>query len=507
MVRDRAGPEAERMTSTQQGPSGWSPAGSVGEPSGAAGGTGWWPDRPRRSVADRRIAGVAGGLGRAMGIDPVLFRIGFVVLGFFGIGIPLYLAGWLLLPGDEDQVSPGEALLGRGRSSVPPIAVIAMIIGLVVSLGMTFSFGNVFPLIALGVIAVLVLRRRRRSPGPGWSGCGGGGSRHWSGPWDQHRDWQGTCGGWSDAAQQWAAAQPWGRAAGFTGGASGPTAPEPAAPSSPFDTPPFWDEPSAERNRVDLTKRPADPTSPSSPSAEPTGSATTSGPPAWDPLGVAPFAWDLPEPAPVAPPPVPVTRDPGVIGRVTTGLAFLVGGALAAGILAGWWGLPWAAVSGGALAVIAVGLLIGSFRGRAQNLIGTGIFLSLVTLGLTVTGLQGTAGYGEQQWRPTSVAAVQSQYEINGGSGTLDLTGVTVPAGQTMRTDVEVHAGQASVILPADATVDVTCTSNAGEVDCLGERRSGLRQQVDQVQAGSSDRGTIEVAVHVGAGQAEVRRG
>lgn len=502
MVRDGGDIEAEPMTSTQQGPSGWSPADSVGEPSGTDRGMGWWPQRPRRSVADRKIAGVAGGLGRAMGVDPVLFRVGFVVLGFFGIGIPLYLAGWLLLPGDEDQVSPGEALLGRGRSSVPPIAVVAIIVGLAVSLGMTFSFGNVFPLIALAVIAVLVLRRRHRGP-DGWS-CGRGPrDQHWAGQWQRQGSWPGSGHGWSDSAQQWAASQPWGRAAGFTGtSGAGPTDPDGPARtspvSSPFDTPPFWDEPSSTGDRVDLTKRAA---------AGPSESGDAERPPAWDPLGVAPFAWDLPEPSPTPPPPVPVTRDRGVIGRVTTGVALLVGGTLAAGILAGWWSLPWAAVSGGALAVVAVGLLVGSLRGRAQNLIGTGIFLSLVTLGLTVTGLQGTGGYGDQKWTPASVAAVQSHYEVNGGAGTLDLTGVTVPAGQTVRTDVEVHAGQASVVLPADATVDVTCTSNAGEVDCLGERRSGLRQQVDQVQAGSSDRGTIELTVHVGAGQAEVRRG
>lgn len=480
MVPGGRGNQAEPMTSTQQGPSGWSPAGSVGAPSGADRGTGWWPNRPRRSIADRKIAGVAGGLGRAMGVDPVLFRVGFVVLGFFGVGVPLYLAGWLLMAGDEDEVSAGEALLGRGRSSVPPIGAIAMVIGLALSVGATASFGGVLPLVAVGIIAVLVLRRRGGS-------CGGNrGDRQW----DQ-RSWDPQA--WSDTTRQWAARQPWGQAAGFTAPAPQSPAGAPANPASPFDTPPFWDEAtSASAPRVDLTKH--DDPAPATP-------------PAWDPLAVAPFAWDLPEPSPVAPPPAPVTHDSGALARVTTGVAFVVGAGVAAGILLGGWSLPWAAVSGAALAVVAVGLLVGSLRGRGQTLIGTGVFLSLVTLALTVTGLQGTSGYGEQRWQPTTPSAVQETYVMNGGQGVLDLSGLTVPAGQTVRTEVEVHAGQASVVLPTDAAVDVTCTSNAGEVDCLGESRSGLRQQIEKTQAGAADRGTIDLTVHVGAGQAQVRRG
>ena len=82
---------------------------------GAPGGD-WWSRRPRRSASDRKIAGVAGGLGRAIGVDPVLIRIGFVVLAIFGgPGILLYALGWLLLPADGDEVSAGGA---RSRGPV-----------------------------------------------------------------------------------------------------------------------------------------------------------------------------------------------------------------------------------------------------------------------------------------------------------------------------------------------------------------------------------------------------
>jgi len=44
------------------------------------------PPRPRltRSTSDSVIAGVAGGLGRHLGVDPLAIRIAFVILAFAG---------------------------------------------------------------------------------------------------------------------------------------------------------------------------------------------------------------------------------------------------------------------------------------------------------------------------------------------------------------------------------------------------------------------------------------
>lgn len=57
-----------------------------------------------RSRTDRRIAGVAGGLARALGVDSVFVRIGFIVLTLaWGGGLLLYAALWLLLPEEGSQ--------------------------------------------------------------------------------------------------------------------------------------------------------------------------------------------------------------------------------------------------------------------------------------------------------------------------------------------------------------------------------------------------------------------
>ena len=53
----------------------------------------------RLSATDRKIAGVCGGFGAFFDLDPLLFRVAFVVLAFFGgLGILLYAVLWLVIP-------------------------------------------------------------------------------------------------------------------------------------------------------------------------------------------------------------------------------------------------------------------------------------------------------------------------------------------------------------------------------------------------------------------------
>jgi phage shock protein PspC (stress-responsive transcriptional regulator) len=55
-----------------------------------------------RPADDRMIAGVAAGAARALGVDPVIVRIAFVLLALLGtVGVVLYLAGWLLIPDER----------------------------------------------------------------------------------------------------------------------------------------------------------------------------------------------------------------------------------------------------------------------------------------------------------------------------------------------------------------------------------------------------------------------
>jgi phage shock protein PspC (stress-responsive transcriptional regulator) len=63
------------------------------------------------------LAGVAGGLADYFDVDPTLVRIGFVALTFLGgLAVPLYVAGWLLIPDEDSDFSVAEELLARERA-------------------------------------------------------------------------------------------------------------------------------------------------------------------------------------------------------------------------------------------------------------------------------------------------------------------------------------------------------------------------------------------------------
>ena len=63
-----------------------------------------------RPFQDRMLAGVAVGIARYFGVDVTVVRIVLAVLTFVGgVGIPVYLAGWLLIPeeGSEQSIAGG----------------------------------------------------------------------------------------------------------------------------------------------------------------------------------------------------------------------------------------------------------------------------------------------------------------------------------------------------------------------------------------------------------------
>ncbi|MFD1325666.1 PspC domain-containing protein, partial [Micromonospora sonneratiae] len=102
----------------------------------------------------RYLAGVCAAIGRATNTDPILWRVLLAVLGFFGgIGILIYVAAWLIIPGEGDTASPVESMLGRGRSSMSPTTVLVLAITVAVIFGFIVTDG--FRAILLGA-AILI---------------------------------------------------------------------------------------------------------------------------------------------------------------------------------------------------------------------------------------------------------------------------------------------------------------------------------------------------------------
>jgi len=70
----------------------------------------------KRSRTDRMVAGVCGGIGEYLGIDPNVIRLVWVVVTVFtvGTGILAYLLAWLVIP----EEAPLET--GTGSADTTP---------------------------------------------------------------------------------------------------------------------------------------------------------------------------------------------------------------------------------------------------------------------------------------------------------------------------------------------------------------------------------------------------
>ena len=71
----------------------------------------------RRSGDDRMLAGVAAGLARYLNADTTLVRVVIAALALFtGVGVPLYIAAWLLIPADGEDQSIAAAWIARRQN-------------------------------------------------------------------------------------------------------------------------------------------------------------------------------------------------------------------------------------------------------------------------------------------------------------------------------------------------------------------------------------------------------
>ncbi len=118
-----------------------------------------------RSRTNSMIAGICGGLGEYLNVDPTILRIVAVLLVFAdGIGLLAYLIGWIIIPRrpylDEVVVSSEKSKLSL---YLPGLALVLVgLIFLLNNLVHWFRFHYLWPLILIVIGIVMLFRSLKK---------------------------------------------------------------------------------------------------------------------------------------------------------------------------------------------------------------------------------------------------------------------------------------------------------------------------------------------------------
>ncbi|MFI8302443.1 PspC domain-containing protein [Streptomyces sp. NPDC085927] len=421
------------------------------------------PEPPHRFRRDRRhqmLGGVCSGLGRQCDMDPVIFRITLAVLSATGgVGLIFYGFAWLLVPYEGEEENEIRRLL-TGRVDGHTLAAILFAL---VGCGVFLTMLNNGGVLSFAVMLSLLLA------GAGY--------------WSRQR---GTPSPDPLAAQAVADAPP-----------------EPQAPPVPAAFSSWWRDPIVKDGThiggTGYLWGPRDSRDPDIASRidvrlDPHSSAR----------GDSPTRHRAAKP-----------RGPRWIGGWIFLLALLAAG-LGTGLTWQEQPLGTSLQTGlaGALAVFGLGLAVSAFLGRT----GAGsILLAVITAGLLAASSAVPKDIGTEwmrtAWEPASVAQIRPAYDLGTGTGTLDLSGVRIPEGETVSTRANVGVGRIHVIVPEGVTVKLSVDVGVGDIQLPGDKQKdvdvapGKHEEVTlRPAAGAEKTGTLELDIHVGAGQAEVSR-
>jgi phage shock protein C len=119
----------------------------------------------RRSRSERVIAGVCGGLGRYLGIDPMLLRVAFIILSLAnGLGLIAYVVAWVAIPEEGPDQPAGPVPEPRRETGRLVLGGSLVVLGLVLLLDrLAPDLDELFwpvAVVAVGVAIILVGLRR-----------------------------------------------------------------------------------------------------------------------------------------------------------------------------------------------------------------------------------------------------------------------------------------------------------------------------------------------------------
>lgn len=435
------------------------------------------PDRPagaptaprplRRSKDDRVGAGVAGGLGKFFGVDPIIFRVLFVALTFMGLaGVVAYLLCYAVIPEEGAVNSKLDRAIAAMRQRGVPIWV-----GIVVALGISwlfvFSWWSPVPFVPLAVVAViLALGISRLRPA----------QEHTANPVQpppmhpapmrppsSSPDWAG-----SDDDEPTVSLL---KDGGNTGGVAGAS---PTAALADLDAP--W-----------TGSTPPGPVPESS--AVPSASAQLRE--WWSETQVA-------------------SKQRGRRGWVTEAVAYALLGTvwLVLALVSLGSPIPVQAFLWTGFGVIFGCTLIGALvrRPRWRMLVGVGFITALILLVGTYPVRIGDPT-GQLETRPTSVSEIKGAYRMFGGEQILDLRSVDF-SDRTAGTHITQGAGHVKVMVPGDVDIVLDAKARYGEVRAFGNSTGGLHNRLEETNLGDDGLGggTLRLTIDLLAGQIDIVR-
>jgi signal transduction histidine kinase len=117
----------------------------------------------RRDTERAVLAGVAAGMARRVGIDPLIVRVGFIAASAAGgFGLALYLLGWAVMPGDAGERAPVERIAGRHETWLVVAGMTLLTLAALLLLrhwGIWFSDAIVWPVILAAAGGALIWRQ------------------------------------------------------------------------------------------------------------------------------------------------------------------------------------------------------------------------------------------------------------------------------------------------------------------------------------------------------------
>ncbi|MER2134122.1 MAG: PspC domain-containing protein [Arthrobacter sp.] len=406
-----------------------------------------------RRSSDRWIGGVAGGISRRTGLDPVLVRGIVIVLSIFGIGIVLYGVAWALLPEPDGRIHLEEAVRGSWTSGMTG-ALVFTVLGLS---GPGISFwandgwlGSVFWglfWVAAVVLGIYWLTTRKNGKDPAAPNRTGGPSTYAAPGQAAPNHFPADQGSDAPGQQGWPSA-------GTHGGAAGPAGKAPDQPGGavPGPAPAGYPGPDA-------------PTMPLSFGTPGPGASSQAKAPTRDFNGLyVQFPPPGKEPKPVS------FHPPASWVALICGFALLAAGVLLALDYTGIYetGSPATVALAAAGVVLGLGIVGLGAAGRSSGLAGG---LGVLTL-IAALLFNGSVAYrnlvvaNQSNWSVSQSGNASEGYSVAAADGNLDLRGladdlsdgdVTVP--------VSVAAGDLTILVPDDAPVSVYSEMALGNVE------------------------------------------